>query len=272
MDRDAIINILSEFSNIEDEQERYSKIIRQAEYINDLKDLHKNENKSYTVAVVGRRIAIPSLCTCCLKPTKETKKVTYSVETKTTMRKYANSISINMPLCSKCKKHERSFYNTCVLIEIISLLIGCIASILQNFLFQNDIVTLLGGPIISGISFLVISALYKIDLLDENCSSRIESTRIFSNDVGVVYEKFKVISQDVKNVFFTFSNWQYATLFAIANSGEERNVVENPCKNSTMKKSILSIMDKKIIKIISIMIITFVLTIITTTLLNEYFI
>lgn len=179
-------------------------------------------DKKYRVEVKGSKYAAPPFCTCCMDPTTNEDYIDYSRQERLGNRKYTRTISVRMPLCADCSEHSTSFSLRITIIGLLSILVGlCISLVSESFLI---------GFFSAMFFFLLLTALIKVDALPKNHSCRQKSVELYSSSLN------DVRGHDIDSMIFTFTNPQYAQLFAAVNQSK---VTELPYANSAKKNSML---------------------------------
>ena len=69
----------------------------------------RQADKEYIVRVKGDHLAVPPLCTCCLRPTTNKEKIQYSGSATWGGTTRTKTISVLMPLCPECEAHRKKF-------------------------------------------------------------------------------------------------------------------------------------------------------------------
>jgi len=167
-------------------------------------------NNVYEVTVPGSKVAVPPLCTCCLKGADSKQSVSYSWTEQKTFSKVERSMSLNFPICGECEKHQSELstkrFLLIILVSGISIaLLYFIGLASGTFEYIGYIVA---GGIILLISSLVLGSLLRVKALPEEHAARNRAVSMTDVSANYGYATFR------------FSNYLYALAFAQANNRE----------------------------------------------------
>lgn len=205
---------LPEFAEIVDEDvetlERINeeKADEEAEFEESLK--HNRMDRIYKVTAPSDRLYIPPFCTCCMKPTQSTEKISSSTS-ETERKLFTNvtttrTVSMDLPLCEECKAHRKKAKSKKkILILVPAIITGISVPIVASWLelyssnFWGSLFAL------ALISFFALGFLIRLPQL-----GREHSTTENSVTMGGV-------GMSGNSVVYIFTNWRYAKLFSLAN-------------------------------------------------------
>lgn len=165
-------------------------------------------NSVYEVVVAGSRIAVPPICTCCLKEADKEQSVSYSWTEQRALSKVERTLSFNFPICSDCCKHQSQLSTKRFLLIILSVIFSVglmylIGSESSRFEYPEYVIP---GGIISLIALVVLSFLLRVRVLAEEHASRNEAVEMVN------------ANSDLNIATFRFSNYLYALAFSRANN------------------------------------------------------
>ena len=182
--------------------------------LNELLEITKRKNREnvkFTVNVLKDGVAVPKLCTCCLKETAMTEQVKkFKTEVQDGIR-YTRTVSLDFPLCDKCFSHRNEVNKKKWILNAVSMLVG--VAITLTIGFNGMLLTLWLLPFLGAIGVYII-----LGLLVKTA----ELTNEHSNKVSSVW--FSNIDASGSMLTINFTNMFYAKLFADANKltlGEE---------------------------------------------------
>jgi hypothetical protein len=198
---------------IEDDIDNITEIVGSVEQQKKQEEEYKNSlsaNNVYEVTVPGSKVAIPPLCTCCLKEADSQQSVSYSWTEHKTFSKVERSVSLNFPICRECKKHQSELSTMRFFLIIfasgVSIALLYLLGLASGpFEYVNHIG--IGGVILL-VSLFVLSSYLRVRVLPEEHAAR--NSAVSMTDV----------SADYGYAAFRFSNYLYAFAFARANNRE----------------------------------------------------
>lgn len=169
-----------------------------------------NTNAVYEVVVVGNKIAVPPLCTCCLKEADRQQSVSYSWTEQKTLSKVERTVSFNFPVCRECEKHQGQLTTKRFLLIILSSLlsVGLLYMIGSESSRFEYIEYIIPGAIISLVTLVVLSFLLRVRKITDEHAARNEAVTMVNANSDLNYATFR------------FSNYLYALAFAKANNRE----------------------------------------------------
>ena len=211
---------LNTLNQVQDEINREKEIKREG--------IKRNrEDKEYVVTVYGSSYSVPAYCTCCMKPTKATERLSYSQteseQTWTGTKKTTRTISCDLPICPECLEHRKKFSTATRLLCGGAILFGAIMMII--FTVASDIGgfnSFLVGGISAIVCYIILSLIFKVEELPINHATRNSSVSI-STDFA---------SGRANHIVFRFKNWQYANIFRSHNMEHSSEIKEEKCNNS----------------------------------------
>lgn len=173
-------------------------------------ELSLNTNAVYEVVVTGNKIAVPPLCTCCLKEADSQQSVSYSWTEQRTLSKVERTVSFNFPVCRECEKHQGQLTTKRFLLIILSALlpVGILYMIGSGSSRFEYIEYVIPGAIISLITLAVLSFLLRVQKITDEHAARNEAVAMENANSDLNYATFR------------FSNYLYALAFAKANNRE----------------------------------------------------
>lgn len=192
--------------------------------------LSKNKaDLEFYVAIPSGNYKVPPFCTCCMKPTDNKEKVVGTIVKKGLISKKTQRLIMYFPVCQECLEHRKSLVHKrkiwlCLTLAV-SLLSFCFALIIG---LQYEYAFLLNLGIVV-IALLAIGKGLKVVELDPEHSTH-------ENGVQVA-----AVNPKENLVFFRFSNWCYAKIFAVANDSELK---EHPYRNRMGDSQLIKVISK----------------------------
>lgn len=218
---------LTEFSEIiASDEKQITKIKKEKEQFKKDLEANRQANKRYTVDIRGDRFAIPPYCTCCMKPTGNKERVSYSMTNQLGSSKTTRTIAVDLPICFECLEHQTRYKRLLTLICAISVVVGSVLMSVLMAVGVDGFLSFLWGFGVAVGAYYGISAVWNTKPLAHEHARRGKSARIFSLFFGSV-------------VTFTFYNWEYAHLFRAANKDIASEVIEAPETNTARSTSVL---------------------------------
>lgn len=180
----------------------------------------------FYVAIPSGSYQSPTFCTCCMSATKNKEKIVGTIVKKGLLTKKKQRLIIEFPLCPECLAHKKAVakkkYIWAGATLTISIITFCF-SLLGGLQYEYAVFLNVG---LVALSLLVMGMIFKVAELPPN-----HSTHENSVQVAAVDPKENL-------VFFRFSNWQYAKMFARANNSE---VKEHPYRNRMSSNQLLKV-------------------------------
>jgi len=202
------------------------------------KKQNKRADKTYSVGIFSEKFVIPPFCTCCMKPTANKERVSYSRTTADGNIRTTRTIGVNMPICNHCLEHRNKYTRFLVLICAAAILV---AGIIMSLFMLAEVDGFSSFLLASGVSvgvYYFLSHLLKTKALGMEHSTRGKSVKIFSFFLEGGMQDFRK-KVDLPNVTFTFTNWEYAQLFRDANCEHAGDVKESVNTNTAKSTSFL---------------------------------
>jgi hypothetical protein len=198
---------------IEDDIDNITEIVGSVEQQKKQEEEYKNSlsaNNVYEVTVPGSKVAIPPLCTCCLKEADSQQSVSYSWTEHKTFSKVERSVSLNFPICRECKKHQSELSTMRFFLIIFASGVSIALLYLLGLAsgpFKYDHHIGIGGVILL-VSLFALSSLLRVRVLPEEHAARNDAVSMTDASANYGYATFR------------FSNYLYAFAFAQANNRE----------------------------------------------------
>ena len=198
---------------IKEDIETISKIVESQEQQKKQEKEYENSvsgNNVYEVTVPGSKVAVPPLCTCCLKEADSKQSVSYSWTEQKTFSKVERSVSLNFPVCRECQEHQSELgTKRFLLIFLVSGISIALLYFIGLDLGPFEYVHYIGiGGFVLLISSLVLGSLLRVKALPEEHAARNRAVSMTDVSTNCGYATFR------------FSNCLYAFAFARANNRE----------------------------------------------------
>lgn len=251
----ALVKVFSELSGFAEilnkDDEQMKKIMEENNKNEREKASHRQTDKVYSVNICNDKFAFPPLCTCCMKPTANQEKVSYSESTQKGNTRTKRSIEVNMPICNDCLKHRSRYRWLLVMVCSISIIVGCSLFLFLTHSVLDKSTNFVICCVITSTLYYWISTIWKTSSLSVEHSTRGKSAKIitsFSNDSdNQMYSQSGNKSKRKPDVTFTFTNWEYAQLFYEANKDYADPICERYETNTGKSTSILVANEHRII-------------------------
>lgn len=169
---------------------------------------HRNRmNIRYSVTLHSAQVMIPSYCTCCMKSTKKTEKISASASAQSFGRTMKRTVSMDMPLCEQCAEHRKQAKRRTRLLILLAAAMALLSIPLFAVLpLDSPLAFWLLPHGVAAAAYVLFGLVLKLPALDDEHSTMQQSVWLGG------------IEMTGNLATFTFTNWAYAKRFMKANA------------------------------------------------------